>query len=590
MPIRIIDESDATVDGALGITAAGCSTSFVGAVTGVASNDGAINRTLDGATISLTDNPWPQNGDALYGGYITASQAKQFTTEPFKSWNEQMDIFIVQGLGWRDNNVLDQAATYFNAYKQANPISKLGYYFIASEPTKPGSLGPTISGYNDEVYQLINAGPPRGTTDWYLRNPSGDLVESRFNPVLFHRANCYCVQFQTLNGNGSSFAAQFLLEHFLAFDQPRPAGKLRDLTDFMFMDVVPPLPEPVFQDGSNGATSDSFDQNNDGAAETRNDETTPANPANENGYGGARMHRRGAKQWLDIFKTLFGPNYPLWCNGTEDGIRYDFNLSSGDPLQDSEFLGQWGGTPHEDFQNDIGARPNGTGYDISYDSFETGIKRFLRVQQRVMARDQHPWGPKGFDAVMTVVTANNRESLAAMTDDDHEFIEFYGAINAILRGCYGPRGSTGGAWPRPDSYIMEWGDIVDPSYSMGTVDLTASGAPVTLRAYDYDSGGVKVYGIEYANICFLVRGDPPTIGANNFNTGSAANVPIPFDPGTGMKWIYPDFASYINPITGWASRNLMPAVYDGSDVGAGGSYGTIPMKPWIGRQLRRVAS
>lgn len=592
MPIVIGAREDAQ-DGRIRPTMSPFTTSLEGSIGSTADIDGALQRSMGPFRSRFQDRSWPQNGWAMYGGYQISFQELQFIDEPGgvpnKTWNEEKDIMVIQGLGWRSDSLMEAAATRFQQFKENNPNSKLLYYWIASEPTKPSELGGGIVGYNDETYELIND-ETRGNTGWYLTDENGNLVESRFDATRFHRADCYAQQLQPVNSFNRTFVEQWIFEHYVSFIQQRPDGRLLDYLDGVFWDVVPPLPEPVFLDGSNGNTSDSADYNRDGAItslDSRGNETIPANPDDEDAYGAARIHRRGAVTWIPEMESAFSPAFSFWRNGTEDGIRFDAGDVS-TAYNQYEFLERWGGSIHERMENDLGTSQNGTDYDVDFDGIETAIERHLRIRKCIKPPSEHEWGPFGSYACMVVIDmCTRRDPATEITQIDHEYARFYAGISAIMGACFGPRMRFNRyAWPRPDEYMYVWGDPVDSDYPerMGTVDLTTAGAPVTLRAYDYNSGGVQAWWQEFDNVLWIVRADAPSTGTGNFGTGSAASITLP-SAGSGNKWIFPDFSSYTNPNTGWTARNQSPAIYDGSDAGS-----SIDMTPWTARMLARVPS
>lgn len=541
---------------------------------------------------------WPLNGWAMYGGYQISSQGEQFTDNPsglpMLTWNTEKDVLIVQGLGWQDSTLLDTAAQRFKTFKDISPNSRLLYYYIASEPTKV--IQGSSVGYNDEVRDLINS-PTRGDSQtWYLRNGQGNLVESQFDPVLFHRANCYATQFQNNNSFGRNFAEQFLQEHYDNFSVTRSNGeRIIDLLDGLYWDVVDAAPERVFVDGSNGATSEGIDQNQDGSEEGRFDETIPTPTTNEDGYGGARMHRRGIADWVSTFESIFaGTDFVLWGNGTNDGLFYDIGgLSTGDSVDTSELYQLMDGTIHERIGNSVGTNDNGTDYDIPFNpSVETGLKRHIFMLERLKTSGTHPWGNTygRTGSHMMVLDMNTRSTEAGITTTDYEYANFYAGLNALCGTCFAPYMNPGDPFPRPDTYIYIWGDPIEATYPerIATVDETASGMDVTLRAYDYTSGSADFWWEEFENVLWVVRGDTTgVVSGDNFGDGVAVACELP-DPGTGKKWVYADLRNYTNPNTGWTTRNQLPSIYDGSDVDAGGTYGSVSLKPFESVMLARV--
>lgn len=527
---------------------------------------------------------WPLlGGFEFYGGYMISDQSGNFENDPAGlpslDWNAEKDVLIIQTLGWRISGLLDSAAERIRRIKDINPDIKIGWYFLPAEVSK--DTGVSSVGYPDEIYDLINS-PTRGTTNWYQVDVDGNKLESQFDPPRIHRANAYVPQFNDNNSFGRTMIEQFWAEHEQAFTEVRANGeRLIDLIDFAYWDALDSGLERTFADGSDGSIARAPDQNRDGSAEGRFSEDIPANVDDEDGYGGARMQRRGAMIGLREFESVFaGTNTLMWRNGTKDGILYTAqNLS--DPPDTNEFYQQFDGSIHERINNDLGLRDNGTGYDVAFDNFESGIGRHVRIRRMCKPADLHAWGAFGYYGLMNVVDLNTRGTYEQITQLDFAAARFYSGISALCGTMFAPYMNPRDPWPRPDERMMPWGSPVDADYPerIGTLDMSAPYGPFTMRDPDYETvGGARFWWQEFQNVLWLVRGDPPPQGTNTYGQGSLATCILP-PPQSGGVWRAVDFTTtYVNPTRGWTTRNNSPTVNNGSLAGANGL--SPQLLPW----------
>jgi len=337
MAIRINDNSSAFV-GRVEPSFGEFTASIEGDFTPAANDTytGTLNRAMGSFTARFASLDWPLNGHALMGNYGISAQDRQTTDEPDGipglTWNSEKDVVIIQTLGWTNSGLNDLAAERLKRLKDANPATKILWYFLPAEVSKPDSLGINIT--TTENYNLINSGT-RGNANWYQVDVNGNKVESQFDPPRVHRANAYVPQFNNNNSFGKTMIEQYFDEHLSMMLEVRSNGEqLFDLVDGLYWDALDSGLELTFLDGSNGSISIQPDQNRDGTAESRYGETIPPDQNNEDGYGGARMQRRGAITGLNYYQELFGPTKVMARNGSKDGLDYYLSQGDGSPYSD----------------------------------------------------------------------------------------------------------------------------------------------------------------------------------------------------------------------------------------------------------------
>jgi hypothetical protein len=563
-----------------------------------ATNDVDVTASL--ATMGLSGNNvfisasvpnWPSNGWAMTGQSIFAA-TDILQNEPYITWATERDLLFHQGLGWIHEGTNNAVTTRLKNLKDRNPNLKIILYtiFDTGLSTSDGSALSTGGGigYQENMSDLLLSSS-RSRPDWLLKSADDQqLYGSGGGERYAHRVQCYCTQFQTNNSFGRNLPEQVFHEHKTNFSVPRTDGVLLDYIDGMFFDVIGPMPQKTW-DVNFQFYAGVGDLNNDGTNETKADETIPADPTNENGYGGARMYRRGIatvdRCWNTTFWNTFGSQMAWGGNVTEHGIKYDFELANA-TLSTNEMYQTFTYTYHENSQLDLGIIRDETAkeYETRWDGFDSFVRRAMRIKSLINPTN-HIWGRYGPHAHLVEVDLVTREPPAAI---DYEVARLYAALCAFIGAIHGCQQWKGRAFPPLDEHHFVWGEAVDPNHpNPGTDSFDSAGSWFTIRSPDFESGVADFYFVEYEYVLWVFRSDFQSVSTTWYGEGTPVNCELP-NPGTGKKWIHPDLTAYTNPNTGHTTRNQGPTINDGSDVATGGTYGVVSLLPGHARMLQRA--
>ncbi len=524
-----------------------------------------------------------RNGWSMTGGYQIASGAIQFVDEPYITDNAQKDILIAQSLGFFDSSNNTFTARYA-AMKAINSDIKILPYLPPSEPKQGtgGSSGPAW------IRDILD---DDGHSSWYLRNTAGEQTESQFSAANLRSS--WAVQFNTDNSAGRNFAEELAVQFNTAITKVNANGAMLPVIDGLFLDVVPPSFQKVFDVDSDPRTVSNQDFDQDGNAESTNDETDGGGV--EADYGGVRMYRRGAATFPTEIVSAVGPNFVVFRNGGKDGLSYSAGneLGDADPLDQSEFYQHWGGNIFENAQKSLCCERNSGTNEYDYQGFN-GLnqqsRHLARQKSSVIPEATHPWGKFGEHAVVVEMALLDRTPLAA----DFEMARYYwafarlnGAVNAVSRGKSKP-------FPLMDEDVVYMGDTTDGlPPTMGTFDASVANAGTnadyTLRSPDFESGAGDFYwqlfedaGTRY---CVVARTDPTGVTVHGDGTAIAVQLPDYGSGNTVWKHLDGTDTGYVNPFTGMKYSNQTSSVNNGSAVDSGGSFGQIDLLPFHARLL-----
>lgn len=585
MPIYINSAADQfeTRDGRITPTMGSFNVNFDGSSGDPTDTDGRINRALDQFTASFGDRTWPANSWFMTGGYQISNAGDQLVNEPALTYNAEKDILIPQMFGAFEAQC-NTFAGYYKNVKDYNPNCKIIAYSSTLVVIRVRGSG---VGWPDFNYDIING--TTGSPNWYLVDKDNNRVQSAFRADS-QRVNCYANQFN-ISINGLNFPRAFLSEFFKNASTDGGNGRLLDVIDGIFMDVVDPAPQEVYVDATPPATGGdrvetNRDFNRNGVADQRNDETIPADPANEGGYGGARMLRRGAVKWVNDFENIFGPNQVLFRNGVRDGLDYSPPygiLRNGDPIDQSEYYKAWGGGIFETVQLGLGIRRNSSAssYDIAFNGVGETCRHLARIKSSLI--DNHQWGKFGSHAIVVEAWLLDR----APTTADYNMARFLNGLIRLNGACSGLSKGKLQPFPTMDEDVFAIGDTIDGNPPvMGTFDPSVSSGGAnndyTLRSPDYEIGSADFYWQQYNSAdgtekyIWVVRTD--FSGGNTHGYGTAVACQLP-PPGSGKKWVHVDVRSTVtNGIR--FTRAQDTALNNGSDIDAGiDPWGQVDLKP-----------
>ena len=502
------------------------------------------------------------NGWAMQGGYNISQQPSHFS-DPWRTLNGEKDLLIYQ---WR-NQTAAQKQTELDAlnwFATNHPGLNLIQYLAPDEVYKNSPFSA-----NQHTADLIDGA--NGNASWWLYNTDNVRVEASHDPTTLWKANASSVT--PNNSSGESFAQAF---HRIWWEYLDTAPyKRTTMLAGLYHDVCPPYPQGVYVD--NGATSSNFDYERDGTATTRYSDAA---------NGGGTLFRSGLVRYVNAFKQNWGPFKAYWGNLTRYGLEYDAGNASM-PLTSLETYQKFDGSIIENIGNLINMQQTGTGYSNTGSGNPCPKTFFYRhdIIKSILVPDAQ--NALGRAVVLTDWTMNNR----VFESVDYDAQRTLGALCALCGAALGANKAAGGGPSEPlDEFVYDWGDPVGGAPSMGTLDINnPTKANYQMRAADYVNGAAQFHWQEYENVLWVLRTDWTSQGANTYGSGTAVSCQLP-DPGLGNKWAHPDLSAYTNPTTGRSTRNQAPTLNDGSDVAAGGTYGTVALKPAHAVMLVKVPS
>ena len=586
MPIHLQDSSG--VNGGIAPTMSSFTVSMTGASDTQPDVDGSLNRSMGGFKVSFGDPTWPANSWFMTGGYQISNAGVQLVIEPYLTDNATKDLCVCQMHGPYTGTVTSFTGHYKNV-KTINPNCKVGTYTSPSEVKKVESYVQGRVGWSTWTYELVNSGS-RGNTQWYLRDENGNLVQSKFSSNNA-RMN-WCLQFLDDNSLGLNYAEQFFSEFFAQASVVNANGLFLDYVDFIFLDVAPPRGQEVYEYSVSPLVEVRPDLNNDGSSDDDLDgEEIPADITDEDGYGGARMVRRGLVQWIPAFKNIWPPSMVLWRNSTRDGLDYSSGPlgDSIHPLDQSAFYQAWEGGVQENIMGAIGISKNDSTleYDLNFNQVEVLTRYNARVKANLLPEGSHPWGRFGSHAIPLQFKMLNPNLLGGdWRTKDYEMARFITGITRLIGSMTALNIDNRFPFPNMDEDVFPVGDTTDGlPPTMGTLDpsvaVNDTNADYTFRSPDFESGGADFYWQQYNTAdglnkyIWVVRTD--YAGSNVHGYGSDVACELP-DPGSGKKWVHIDVTSTVtNGIR--ATRAQDTTLNAGQNVNAGGSFGAIDRKP-----------
>ena len=523
------------------------------------------------ATPTPPDDAGPVNGWAMQAGYQIAN-LDQFDSDPEKTWNAEKDLLVIPGRALNHTQTIQAHITRIQGLKAINPRLRVMMYTNPGQVRKTYATQAASSGHFWRG-TLINSGT-RGDDDWYAKDVNGNKVEHKFNSND-NKANEADHLIPT-NSFGRTYAEQSWEDCHTAYSILHSGNALINQIDGFFQDVVPPLPDAVFELDSSPRNEVAIDYEQDGTPDSRTDNSPT---------GGATKWRTGQVQWITKFRAKFGTSLAYMQNNTRDGTDYTSGSNDKFPISDSEFYRVTDLGLFESVNHGINRNNSTDTYDVDNDFFSLVCRKTALIRTRLIV-DNGVFGDMTKHMIVADYELVDR-TLIAIDYEMYRFMGAFAALNGVMNGCVIKSGTP---VPRLDEYQFEWGSPISgthPDDAMGVLDLGDS--TYVLRTPDFTNGGATFFWVEFDNVIWVLRSDYPSTGAGNYGTGSNVNCELP-DPGSGKKWIHPDFTStYTNPNASWLqTRNQTPGLNDGSDAALGGSFGSVALRPAHAAMMQRV--
>jgi len=571
-------------------------TGIVGTTTGIiatATDDNSDTALTDSFPIIIEDTTvvtpsgsWPGNAWFLTGGY-QISNAFQLVDSPDKEYNGEKDINIAQGGGpYPTKN--STYTGYYKSLKTFNPDIKLITYQSPAVVRKVEFYNPPSASAVDWIYELVNG--QDGTTQWYLRDSDGNQVQAGWS-VEYSRMN-WAQQFLDDNGKSQNYGEAYIQGFFDVHTTPNTNGRMIDFIDGVYWDVVPMLPQRVWQYGVSPRVADNQDFNNNSSADSTSDETDGS--GTEANYGGCRMYRRGVKLCKEAYKTIYGSSMALGRNASKDGS--EFNASNGSlgssthAMTANEFYQIWDFGVSESMPGKIGCYKDNTNlnYELRFNQFGVFGRYMARTKASLVAEGSHIWGKYGAHLILNQFQMLDPADLpgGVWRTEDYNVARFITAVCRLTGTCTAINIDNRYPFPNLDEDVFPCGDTVSTNPpTLGTYDpataVNGTDADFTLRSPDYETGIGDFYWEQFDTLAatekyiWVLRSDWP--GGTVHGDGIALACQLP-DPGVGKKWVHVDVRSTVlNGIR--TTRAQDTTLNNGGDVDAGGSYGAVDLLP-----------
>lgn len=548
-----------------------------------------------GSTGVAAAGSWPENAWFLTGGYQISNADEQFVDEPWLTYNAEKDVLIPQMFA--PDRSMEAFTGYYKNVKDYNPNIKILSYSSPSVVRK-SEVYANGNSLVDYAYRVI---VDAGESDWYLYDDAANLLQAKFS-FNYTRAN-WCLQFQTDNSSGRNYAEEYFQQWHDNATTSNANGFMIDYIDGIYIDVAPPSPQEVYDYSSSPRTQSKPDFNNDGTADEDDEETIPDPITNEDGYGGARMERRGMVQWVDAFKGIFGSDFALFRNGTRDGLNY--NWPSGGELKasthamtDSEFYQKWEGGNNEIIMGSLGIRRNtpNEAYDFVLDGFHIQCRYQARQKACAFPEGTHIWGKYGTHALLCQFNLIDPADITGgvWRAKDYDMARFITGFCRLNGSCTALNVSNQLSFPLMDEDCFPCGDTVDGNPpEMGTYTpstaVNSNNLDYVLRSPDYESGSADFYWQEFLTAdgfnkyIWVLRSDwTGSSGEHGDGTTTDCQLPDPSSgiPGGTKVWKHIDTTSTVTTgIRSTRAQGSTGNANDGGDVKSGGSFGAVALLP-----------
>lgn len=430
------------------------------------------------------------------------------------------------------------------------------------------TLKDTGSSQNDplEVVRDYVASPTEGNSNWYLKRGSpnqASILEPNFSPAANRQANM--ARGAGVNSLGETHFQVFFRKWDALLGTGVPATNvLSRLSGFFFDNFNQRVPK-VWTSTTTAVTD--YDMNGDGTADSRAD------------YSATGGSGRWARGHLDAMAAMqaTSPDFVGMVNSAEWDGDYIGNAVDPPPLPFSAapFYQKFEMPMAESRHLNLGFLTPQTNYNITGGSLSRTY-RGIEIQKQMLLPDANT-----VSGHAAVVMHTNVVDHTTLTQDDYEYARLFTGMSLLIDHC-ATSVTSGASRPVPlDERLLYLGDPSE-ARTMGTINTSTAG--FTPRAARFTSGAGQFWWAEFDEAVVILRGDYPVGAWPNADAAVSFPLSTQVPAGTGFKWQNPNGATYVNPRTGRAMRNVSPTITNGADVTA------ISMKPLTVRFVRRVAA
>lgn len=447
---------------------------------------------------------------------------------------------------------------------QASPMRTRFFIYCQPRATFKTITNP---GNNElEVNKELIDDPVKGRESWYVHRVNSPTIAGRVENE-FDVNNHWQVNMAVLVGGLNSFGENYAFAYWKEWNLRWVIGAddLRPSLDGVFMDAVEQRPPPMSQNLGTLSITD-HDFNGDGVADLRGVFSAASN-------AGGRMWSQGNMEFKAQYEARNPGKFVIPNSATWDTMYLDGD-GAPSPMSSGVMYRQWEVILDETTSFSLGPRiaSGGTSY-FTQGGSASGYFRNYELQERHLKLDANIPAAIGRGAVLCHATAINR----VPTQTDIEFVRTLSLLPLLTeRGA--PCVQQGGARPFSlDELLVELGNPI-ATRSMGT--LNESTIAWTMRAADQSVGVARFYWARFEKGIVVARLDHPTLGVWP-SSDAAVSCTLPA-PGTGKKWQLLNAQTYVNPITGRATRNQTPTLNNGADVA------TVSLRPLHAMLVRLV--
>jgi hypothetical protein len=560
--------------GFIATTLQGASTSGAGTVAPpqIPNKVGPIATTLSGVSCALRGTSAPPQAATFWANWpvmnATCIQGNSLVTSSQYSVIADKDLVIFQSFFPTATRLQLRIAgiTAIRALQSAPMVSK---FFIYCQPRATFKTVDNPGNNELEINKALIDDPIKGNENWYVHrvNQPGlaGRVENEFTPANQWQCNI-AVLVAGNNSLGENYAFAYWKEWNIKW--VIGADDIRPLLSGVFQDAVEQCPPPMTQ-GNGATTVTDQDYNANGVADPHTDYSAGAN-------AGGRFWAEGNLEVKARFESRFPGKYVIPNSAQWDQRPFNGTGSPPLPMSNWPFYRAWELILDEVSNFNFGLRTDGTtGYRFTGGGSTSSFFRSYAIQEKCLKLDANIPTAIGRGAVLCQGTGQDRDP----NQDDHEFFRSCSLISLLVERAAPCLQATGQRPYSLDELLVRLGNPIG-TRSMGT--LNESTLAWTLRTANQSVGQARFYWAEFQEGIVVLRGDSPTsIGPWPSGAGNAVNCTLP-PPGSGKKWQRLNAATYVNPVTGRATRNQSPTLNNGADVT------TVSLRPLHAVLIRRV--
>jgi hypothetical protein len=508
---------------------------------------GVSSAMVGSRTVPGTGPPFWPNWPIMNTTCLQGSSVPTILDPAVHSVLADKDVVIFQSF-YPTTARLQSRIQNLQAIKAINPRTRFFMYEIMNECMKV--VGAPQNNAQEITKALIES-PTEGNERWYVHRVGqpgvSGRVEAWFDPPNLLNCNM-AILVAGLNSLGENYAQAYWRK--LSSMLVNGSLDIRPLIDGVFLDVAQKRAPLMFT--NNGATSvTDQDYNNNGVADGRADYSAGAN-------AGGRFWAEGHLEVKARFETRFPGKYII-----PNAASWDFDYLDGGgapplPLTNDPFYRRWE-LPLDEVSNfNLGLRFNGTtAYQFTGGGSASGWYRGYYIMEKFLKPDADV-PAIGKCAVLMQGNGLDRDPPQA---SDIEFVRFTSLLPLFVERA-APCIQLGGSHAFSlDELLVELGNPVGARV-MGT--LNENTLAWALRAANFSSGNARFYWTIFEKGMVLARLDSPSVGVWP-SADAAVPCPLPTAP-AGKKWQRLNAATYVNPVTGRATRNQTPSINSGADV------------------------